>query len=230
MKTYLFIAIMFMAFSARGQSDHSMKINDYTLGEKEVVVFTFGMDQKIPVGKIDDAGNITMDWSTTDVSALKNTDLYLGKFSGAFDYYCDENVIEKGSEDGAKVAKAGNVYLWNGTRWEGALIPASSTELKDYVLDNSGKDAVTGSYVQWIFADNDAQYSATCKETKFFYGGTEVKATKKFNLDLKKGWNILLVQIEEVAPVKDAAATPVLTTISTIESYPDDMIWFLKKF
>ncbi len=229
MKMYLFIALILMTMSAKIQGQAKMKIENYSLGEKEVVIFPFGMDQKITVGKIDDAGNLTMDWSKFDISAVKNTDMHLGDYSAAFDYYCDENVIEKGIEGGAKTVKSGYIYLWNETRWVGILIPASSVEVKDRILDEGGKHAVVGSYLNWIYASEETQYYATCKEKKFFYGGTQVETAKIFKLDLKKGWNTILFQIDKVVSVKDAADTPVITQISTIESYPDDIIWFLKK-
>lgn len=230
MKIFLVITLVLTSLSIQAGNNDQAKIENYTLGEQELVIFPFGMDQKITVGKVDEAGNLHFDWSSFDISKIKNQDIFLGELSGSFDYYCDETVVDKGSDQGFKTVNAGNVYPWNGTRWLGALTPASSEELKNHLEDEYGKDAVKGSYLKWVYSSEDAQYHASCKIIKGFYGGIEIETHKNFQLDFKQGWNAVLFEVTEVAPVKDAAATTTKTTITTIDSYPTDIIWFFKKF
>lgn len=230
MKIHLVVALVIASLPIQGKSDDQVRIENYTLGERELVIFPFGMDQKITVGKVDGEGNLLFDWSNFDISEIKNPDVFLGSLSGGFDYYCDETVVDKGSDEGFEIVDSGNVFTWEGTRWMGALTPASSEEMKAHLLDEYGKDAVKGSYLKWIYSNKDAQFHASCKIIKGFYGGIQVETYKNFQLDFKQGWNIVQSEISEVAPVKDAAATAVITTISTIDSYPTDIVWFFKKF
>lgn len=226
----LITALLVTSIPLQVQSqDHTM-IEDYTLGERELVVFPFGMEQKITVGKVEESGNLLFDWRGFDISVINNTEIFMADLANSFDRGCDETVVDKSNQDGVSIVEAGNVYVWEGTRWLGALTPASSVELKEHLEDKYGKHAVTGSYLKWIYSSADAQYHASCKATMGFYGGITVETYKDFALDFKQGWNTVLFEISEVAPVKDAADTVVKTSISTIDSYPEDMVWFFKRF
>lgn len=110
MKIHLVIALVIASLPLQGKSDDQARIDNYTLGERELVVFPFGMDQKVTVGKVNDEGNLLFDWSDFDISEIKNQNVFLGKLSGGFDYYCDETVVEKGSDEGFEIVDAGNVF------------------------------------------------------------------------------------------------------------------------
>lgn len=230
MKKILLVLTVVACIPGMLRSQHAAKISDYTLGEKELVIFPFGMEQKIVVGKVDADGNMLFDWSNFDASTLKNTEIYLEDFKRILDLNCEEEVVDESSIDGIKAANAGNLYIWNETRWEGALTVASSNELKEHILDHYGKDAAVGKYLNWVYADGDADYKSTCMVKQYYMDVGEIEQTKHFDLHLKKGWNIILFEIKEVVPVKNAAAMAVDIHISTAEDYPENINWYLKKF
>jgi len=229
MKKIIFIIFLLANLSGYAQNN-DVKIEDYSLGKKDLVLLPFGMDQKIIIGTVDASGQIQFDWSGFDISKLNNTDMYLGDFQSAFGIFCDNEIVESGSVEGIQMSLGGDFYIYNESFWEGAVIPASSLELKDHLLDEYGKDAVAGQYLKLVYSSNAAQYKATCNAKQTYMGGTEVDLVKQFDLDLKQGWNIVLFEIEEVIPVPDAAATPVKMKTSTINEFPTEMTWFLKKF
>jgi hypothetical protein len=229
MKKVIFILFIVANLPGYSQSN-TAEIEDYSLGKKDLVLLPFGMDQKIIIGTVDASGQIHFDWSGFDISKLKNTDMFLSDFQSAFGIFCDEEIVEIGSVEGIQMVLGGDFYIYNESFWEGAVIPASSLEMKDHLLDEYGKDAVPGQYLKLVYSSDDALYKATCSAKQTYMSGTEVDLVKQFDLDLKKGWNIVLFEIEEVIPVQDAAATPVKMKMSAINTFPDEMTWFLKKF
>jgi hypothetical protein len=212
------------------KSQNAGTIEGYTLGVKDLVVLPFGMGQKIVVGKVDPSGNLQFDWSSFDISKVQDAESNLGDFRNNFDAYCNEEIVENGSVEGIQMVKGGSLYVYNENFWEGALTAASSTELKDHLLDQFGMDAVEGQYLDWVYADREASYKSTCITVQSYMDAGDIEQKKHFDLNLKKGWNLIIYEIREVIPVENAAATAVDILISTAEEYPDNINWYLKKF
>lgn len=222
--------VLVSIFPGSVKSQNAGTIEGYTLGVKDLVVLPFGMGQKIVVGKVDASGNLQFDWSSFDISKVQDAESNLGDFRNNFDAYCNEEIVENGSVEGIQMVKGGSLYVYNENFWEGALIAASSLELKDHLLDAFGKDAVKGQYLDWVYADNDAAFKSTCISVQSFMDAGDIEQKKHFDLNLKKGWNLIMYEIREVIPVENAAAMAVDIYISTAEEYPDNINWYLKKF
>jgi hypothetical protein len=224
----LFVLICMIPGSVKSQNAGT--IEGYTLGAKDLVILPFGMGQKIVVGKVDADGNLQFDWSSVDISKVPDVESQLGDFRINFDAYCTEEILDNGSVAGVQMVLGGSLYVYNENFWEGALIAASSLELKDHLLDEFGKDAVEGQYLDWVYADREATYKSTCIVVQSYMDGGDIEQKKHFDLNLKKGWNLIIYEIREVLPIENAAATAVDILISTAEDYPEDINWYLKKF
>lgn len=230
MKKILLILTIVGCIPAIVKSQNAGKIEVYNLGAKDLVVLPFGMGQKIVVGKVDASGNLNFDWSSFDISKVQDAESNLGDFRNNFQAYCTKEIVENGSVEGVQMVKGGKLYVYNETFWEGALIAASSPELKDHLLDAFGKDAVKGKYLDWVYADREATYKGTCITVQSYMDAGDIEKKRHFDLNLKKGWNLIIYEIRKVVPIENAAATAVDIQISTAEDYPEDINWYLKKF
>ncbi len=211
-------------------AQNHIKIENYTLGEKELAIFPFDQSQKISVGKIDGDGNLMFDWLEFDESKYDTKGNVIND-GGVFNNSCDEIEVKEGSLDGVKTMHAGYIYLWNGDRPAGVVIPATSQESNNSVFKENGKNNVTGSYWSWVYASADAKYIATCKKSNKIFGLDEpVLATKSINLDLKEGWNLIRFETNEVFTDEGGYTYPVSMNIITVDGYSDDIKWFLNKF
>ena len=209
---------------------NELQIDDYDMGSKELVVFPFGMEQRIKIGNADRDGNLVFHWPKLDLDTINNTNIFLTDVKSALECYCDEEQIEEQVADDLMAAKAGVLYLWNDVHWVGAVTPASDNLLNDHLLDNYGIDAVEGSYLEWVYANASGILKSTCLLEQTCGGSETVQIKKAYNIDLQEGWNMILTRIKKVATVKDAANVPVDIEITSIDQIPDEMHWYLKRF
>lgn len=92
--------------------NNDVKIKDYSLGKKDLVLLPFGMNQKIIIGTIDASGQIQFDWSGFNISKLNYTIMYLGDFQSAFGIFCDNEIVESGSVEGIQMSLGRDFYIY----------------------------------------------------------------------------------------------------------------------
>jgi len=230
MKNWIVIALMIVSTAVLAQNNNIAKIENYTLGEKELAIFPFDKSQKITVGKIDGGGNLLFDWPKFDPSQYDTKGNVIDD-GGVFINSCDEIEVKEGSLNGIETMHAGYVYIWNSSRPDGVVIPASSMESNNSVIKENGKNDVAGSYWSWVYASANTKYSAICKKDNKIFGlDKPVLTTKNTNLDLKEGWNLIRFETNEVFTDEGGYTYPVSMNITTVDGNSDDIKWFLKKF
>ncbi|MAY83389.1 MAG: hypothetical protein CMP59_04575 [Flavobacteriales bacterium] len=214
----------------------TLKVEEYDLGERDLVFHAFGMNNKYVAGSIEESGEFKLDFSTFNIEEMQDAEVYLMDLKSAFSIYCDnedeDQDEEKANEEGldGMISGLGHLYIYNEERWMGLLIGASSQEIFDHINDEGYNDAVKGSYIEWYYASKDMKYSGRCVEKQLMYDNSEVEVVTSYELDLKKGINIILVEFLEVVEVQDAANMASEVRISSFKDYPGRILWYLKKF
>lgn len=209
------------------QAPEKLRIEPYTLGERELAIFPFDKSQKITIGKIDSQGFIHFDWPDIKLSDF-NTGHNVIEDGGVFLNMCDETENYEGTLEGVKTLHAGYIYIWNGARPDGIIVPASSSEVNTSLIGANGKNDAAGSYLIWVYANREATYNGTCKVNNFADGDT-IQSQKSFDLNLKQGWNLSRFEIEEVFIDKAGYTYPIKTKISTVDKYPGEIQWFFNR-
>lgn len=222
--TAMLLSISLAVFS---QTSEKLRIEHYTLGEKEIAIFPFDKSQKITVGKINSHGFIHFNWPAIKLSDF-NTGYNVIENGGVFLNMCDEIKNYEGNLEGVKTLHAGFIYVRNGTRPDGIIVPASSSEVSISLFGANGKNDAEGSYLIWVYANTEASYNGTCKVNNSAAGDT-IQSQKTFDLHLKQGWNLTRFEIEKVLIDKAGYTYPIKTKISTIDKYPGDIQWFFNK-
>ena len=227
-KISLFLIATFTFHSLVAQN--TMVVEGYDLGKRDLIFHPFGMDSKVNAGTIEKNGEFGIDFSSFSIETMNNIDVFMTDHTAALDAYCDEEMSAVEIEGEGKLAGFGHLYIYNSQRWLGLLIPASSQEVFDNINDPGYNNAVAGKYLQWYYSEKEFQYKASCNELMLLYDNSKVEIKKSLDLDLKQGVNLIVFEIEEVTQVKDAADMATTTKIYTVEEYPEDIVWFLKKF
>lgn len=215
-----------------GFSQNLPQIIDYDLGKKDLVIFPFGMDQTIVLGTISKQGEILFDLESINMEEVNNMDLYASDLKSTLQIYCDdEGFGSEESENNVLVANAGDLFIWDGKKWVGVLIPASNEKVKERLLDEWGKDAAEGTYIKWYFSDQEINLKKECTSTLSF-GSDELTQKKSYDIRFQPGWNLVKYTILKIAEVEGAMVTPIEIKVESVDNnaIPENIKWYLKKF
>jgi hypothetical protein len=176
------------------------KIENYTKGELEIKVETFGSKTPISVGKITADGNIHFNFPKLDLNAMgENEEAYffsmrkMGRVVGLFVCH-DKEVAENTESVGAIEVR--NFFLYKYGQIVGEIRPATQKE----VLHN---DYAIGSSISWFYSDGEGKVKATCivyEDDENASDGLDrntIRNKTSYDISFKEGWNIVTHRLLE---------------------------------
>jgi len=231
-KTYallLFIFVYFQPCKAQHTQTELPIIEDYTKGELEIKVTPFGMDNPLSIGKVTADGTIHFNWNS-DISSIKDLDLYMSSIKNAVGMsFCNDKEIEQNNEE-AKAADTKELFLYKYGQQVGALYPATQKEIEDNIGENREKGLVLGSTISLAYSDSDVVFKAKCTVNINRENVYDFKEVTTYNLNLKKGWNIVqnaLLEREDWTNETEKGSLPKTMTKTSITKIPTTINWYL---
>ncbi len=228
-----------LILSCKAQSNQSTnsspKVENYSYGEMDLKVTPFGSDKKISVGKINEDGTIQLSWPEIDPSTIEGSDVYMqDPISALIDMYKCEDMLTKENTEHVKVKISGYIYLYNNERLEGILFPGTDKA----ILENGQgggqyTNLVLGSSISWIYSSGDCLLKGNCSDKQEWEGKYDFTQEKSFDIQLKKGWNMLHDNLIEKMEVKDDIGMLNMEkkiAVNTIDKIPENINWYVKKF
>ncbi len=230
MKTTLTFAFLVVLSSLYAQKIER-SLSNYKLKEAEVVLFTFGMDNPVKIGKVDKKGKLSVDLSEIQMPDLssEDKDMFLSDLSFAFAVSCG-GWEDFGSKGEIPAVKGGNISLWANDEYSGVFFLVSDEKLKPWLEDEGYNNAIAASFYQIIYVAEDVSLDFNCKTTNF-ENEKEIEVNYSFDIELKKGWNWVQYAIEEVYKTDPAvrASFPSRIKITNLQD-PEMMKWIAKYF
>ncbi len=214
-------AITFLPCQAQ-KSSTVPKIENYTKGELEIKVAPFGDGYEINVGKVLPDGTIQFSWPDIDLADYESSGFVMNplKSSLGMNFCHDKKIKENNTE--IKAVDTKHLYLYKYGQNVGALLPTTQKELND--LDN---DLIVGGTTSWFYSDADGKFKAECTvyeekggpEDVYEIDKNNVRNTTTYNIDFKKGWNLVETSLLELK-IKYVVSKGVLSSkLETIASY-----------
>jgi hypothetical protein len=230
MRTFIvFLFTILLASSQAQMIRHTL--DNYNLKEAELVLFTFGIDNPLSVGSVDDKGNLSIDVSMVEMPELSDElkDMYISELRNVFRFGCGGR-DDFGPQGNIPAIRGGNIALWIGNEWAGSFFLVSDPALKPWLEDEGYNSAVKATLWDIIYVGEDVKLDLNCtNEIGLESGNVEVRYI--YDLDLKKGFNWVEYSIEDVylTNPEEKASFPSKVKISNLQD-PGKMKWMVNYF
>ncbi|TFG78475.1 MAG: hypothetical protein E4H26_02310 [Flavobacteriales bacterium] len=238
MKNILFLILIIFGHTTFAQA--VSLLNDYTLGEVSVVVFPFGMEYPVKIGRVSDSGELFLQTPSkleidipADIKEMSMTDL-----NSSIYFKCDDPL---GMSD-VKVIYAGPIALWTkDDQYAGVLMPVSDEALVPWVEDPMSNEPIKASFFQLVYVETDIElvYDATCKST-LNTGSGDLVSDYLLDLSLVNGFNWIEYDLESLISYQhegfydpntmETSVLPNRVNITSVRPDSAKMKWVAKYF
>ncbi len=200
-KLIVVLAIILFQFCKAQQSQTALPtIENYTKGELEIMVETFGSKTPISVGEITADGTIHFKFPKLDLNAMyANEEGYffsmrqMDRVVGMFVCH-DKEVVE--NAETVNAIEVRHFFLYKYGRIVGEIHPATQKEI---LTD----EFAIGSSISWFYSDGDGKLKATCityEDDETAQDGLDrntLRNKTSYDISFKKGWNIVTHKLLE---------------------------------
>jgi len=202
------------------------KVANYTKGELDIKITSFGENSPITIGKIMADGTIHFNWSKADLSKIdenKYMTRSIKNFYGG-NFCHDANAVV--TNDNATLVETQFIYLYKYDQAVATMIPSTQ-------IDKEHNKNQLGSTINWVYSDAETTVKANCSEKKAWNGLYNFNQTTTYNLTLKKGFNLIantVTELEKWDNGKEKGSLPKTRIIKSIDQIPSDIHWYLNYF
>lgn len=200
--------------------------------EMEVVLLPFGADYPFKIGILKKDGTLEIDLSNSDLSNIPqdHLELFLSNYLNEnFSLKCD-NSNDLPHSESLKAQRAGYIGLWYKNRWAGTIFTVTDEQLMNWQEDESYIEPVLGSYYEIIYVSESVDLNNSCKNT-WHLKHKKIEATHTYNLSLKKGFNFLEYQIQEIYKTnpRETSSKPSKVLIKNVDDF-SKIKWIARYF
>ena len=199
------------------------KVENYTKGELELKITSFGENNPITVGKVMADGTIHLEWPEIDLSNFNENywTTSIERFYGGS--FCrNSNAVV--TNETAILVETKFIYLFKYGQPVGVIIPSIQK-------NQEHNEDLLGSTINWIYSDSETSVKANCSENKAWEDLYNFDQTIAYDLKFKKGFNLVsntLTAIEEWDTEKEKGSLPKTRSVQSVDQIPTNMHWHLK--
>lgn len=212
--------LLFLGFSVLVNAQPlSGEITNYNHSAMEIVIFPFGVDYPVKIGKVDKDGQVNINLDTVDISKIpaKIKNSFWARVTETFFTECDDpaslNISNK-----IKALDCGAIFLWKDNQTQAAIFLTSDEKLKPWLEDRYYKEPVKGSFYELLFLDQELSLNTGCTVT-YNLGGSDEIMQNNFQINFKKGFNLVQYTIEEIFKTdpEETTSVPSKVLISNLQ-------------
>jgi hypothetical protein len=196
----------------------------------DIAIMAFGMDNPIIVGKVDKNANFSVNLDIAQVSEAQASEENMMPLYFSFYFKCmDSNQFGSYKETAAKREDYLRLLVKN--NWEGTVFLVSDPALIPWMEDDGYNNAVVSSFCEILYLNEDLTLDFTCESQIYVDENTNADVAYVFNISLKKGFNWIQYDIEEVYETNPdiRASFPSKVTIRNLQD-PAKMKWIGKYY
>jgi len=233
-KTYilfLFILVHVQFCKAQQIQTALPKVENYTKGELEIKVGTFGSENPISVGEIATDGTIHFNFPKLDLNAMEETYFFsmqkIGRAVGMF--VCHDKEVEVNTEI-VKAIEIKNIFLYKYGQQVGALFPATQKEMLE-------DEYVIGSTISWFYSEGDGEFKANCttyeddETAKDGLDRNTIQNKTSYDISFNKGWNIVthrLLEKKDITKGTYQFSRRLIEQKTSVAKIPPTINWYIK--
>jgi len=233
-KILLITSILFLAYSCTAQKAITGKLDYWPNGKTDVITIKDGPEK---IGSVDEKGMITIplkedylkkaskqkDTANTNSQKWEVATLTVWNV-----FACTNQKLELKNVD-QPITKLSSYGVFDLADIEkkkkyGFFIAANSKKFAEAYTSYGQKNAEKGYAIDYYYVAESAQIKGICYTVKYTGNNDENFEIKKiYNLNFKKGWNIVKYQIEELHTAQDGKVYASTSSYETLENVPEDI-------
>lgn len=239
---YPFLVLLlscFLMFQHHTQAQEKVtgSINNWHEGEAKIMFIDMFSGYTREFGTIDANGNLEIPLQENFLSLVKeamekeqkkaseNRVISLKDLQGT--YSCDVGDLEY-ENPGTKLSSLPQhlmvVPVGGEKRILGILSPASDPAIAQWIASNKRESTKQGKYMEWVFLEEEARVNGECY-SHTFTNDDVIQEDYQYDLDLKKGWNLVQYEIQEIFEDSQGKTYPKRIEVTTITEVPEDVEW-----
>ena len=235
--TVLLSSLLCLPYESEAQQTITGSIDEWNRGEAKIIFVDMFSGYMKELGKIDAEGNLEIPLKENFLETIKeamkkeqekaseNRVISLKDLKGT--YSCDVGELEYQNAD-AKLTALPQQLMVAVTEGEkrmlGMLSPVSNPAIAKWLTSYKQESTAKGKYLEWVYLEDEADVKGECY-SHGFTNNDVIQQDYHFNLDLKKGWNLVQHEIQETFEDKQGKVHPKEIEITTITEVPDDVQW-----
>ncbi|MCF6297740.1 MAG: hypothetical protein L3J08_07125 [Flavobacteriaceae bacterium] len=210
----------------------AQQIENHTKGELEIKVTPFGLKgNEINVGKVLEDGTIHFNWPEINVNSYNGSEFFMSSIKKVVGMdSCEEKQIDQ-NNDSIKIVNTESLFLYKYGQPVGLLYPATQKELENNAGSNRTTSLVLGSMISWFYSNGDVTFKAKCTVNQEWENSYNFKKVTNYELNFKKGWNIVqhtLLEKEDWKSDTDQGSLPKTISKKTMMTIPSNINWYLE--
>lgn len=215
------LALLSSVFTVFGQLRMEGKIGNLfdNIPPMDIVLFLFGMENPVKVGKVDKQGIVTVEFPDSLPASISTNDKMMFAYSlpQALFFTCFELEHFSDSISDVRVYKGGYFSLAHKNKsWAGTIFPVSNLSLIPWLEDRYYQNPVIASFYEAVFCERAINLITSCRET-IQYDKTELTVDYNYSLQLKRGFNLIEYKIETLKEV-GVSGLPSIPSLVTIKN------------
>lgn len=229
--SFFILLMMGVCQLQHAQSESTLpKIENYTKGELTMIITPFGSGpDEINIGNISEDGIIHFNWPEIDLNNYSMLDMFMAPVESVFNEgFC--NADQKKDSIERRAVKKAEIFLYKYGQAVGSLTAATQKEVFDNYGSNRSTSLVLGSAISWVYCDSDASLVAECKKEVALENAYDFVETTNFNVQFKKGWNLVehtFIEKEDWKNDTDQGSLPKTRSVNTITQIPENINWHI---
>lgn len=217
-------------------------VENYPLKAMDLVLYSFGMDNPVPVGSITDSGNLNLnfpknlDFISNEVKTNFLSDAAFTLFSK-----CDNSYNILPEEQNSKAINVGYISLSTKENpYAGLLFMVTDKNMVPWLESYGDKNAILGSYFELVYIESDFNYIGECTSTISSTEDDTIVTNYSYDLQLKAGFNFIEYQIQSIMEhevpsmyeenVFEKINKPSTIIVTSSQSTPPNTKWVGKYF
>jgi hypothetical protein len=214
----LLIAVCLLNYLWGNAQEITGKVENHKNSEMDITIMAFGMDNPIIVGKVDKKANFSVNVEMATVPESQTSDDNMMPLYFSFHFKCMDS-DKFGSYEETPAKREDYLRLVAENMWAGTVFVVSDPALIPWLEDDGYNNAVLGSFYEVIYLKEDITLDFICESQIYADENTTADVTYVFNIELKKGFNWIQYDIEEVYETNPdiRASFPSKVTIRNME-------------
>ncbi|TDQ19236.1 hypothetical protein DFQ04_1057 [Algoriphagus boseongensis] len=174
-------------------------IENHPRSKMELVLMPFGMDYPIVAGTVDQRGQFAVNLDGLDLKNVPNEvqSMFEGELGYSFFFGCNDRE-EFGLGFEVPAYRVDYIRMNQGDQWAGTAFLVSDEKLRPWLEDSGYNNAIPGSFFEVIYVAEEVSIHTACSEQIYVSDEESVEVEYDFQLELKKGFNWVEYEIEEV--------------------------------
>lgn len=218
------IILFFFVLPLFVTAQYSSSIQNYQLGAAELVVFPYGLEQRVVLGTVNSNGRFTINFPDLASMEVENKTLWNTDMLEGLRIECDQNSLVF-SDSMAQLLTVENIFLYKDETIIGLLYAVSDPKLQDWLDELYYAPLVPGSFLNFLYLDKPTSMTGKCI---IDHDEEEIQESIFYNLNLKAGWNFMLTELADIKKISEEYSIPSNQKITAVKQIPSSIIWIYR--